>query len=527
MEKVKIWIKKRDMERLFKARCVAYIIGQEAPSLAAQLLANAHLVPGVQPAVMAPFTALQDMSDEESAPVFLYTSLGSQDPAAGDIHPLTEPPTILSQVVACGTLSHPWDSGGMTYLDMVEAVESWASRPGKQFAPSVLFLDDNPSAEHGSDTARLERRVSKAPAVEGCGRSVVAARDALPHLLAGIYVADLERRNAEMSEKLLESLGQLSDLQFEYSRLLNICAKSSETGIIHSISLTGKEEAYAQVVRRVRAVVGSTLPTDSAVAVVSKGDAELLKLDGRKGWHFPCTNDGVYAGHYPATSAAAIEQLKNLINKGAEYLIFPGTMFWWFDHYGEFKRHLDSTAEMVAHEDTVCVIYALTPLAVSRALHTQASGMEAQLKRKRDEIARRKVIDQIRKLAGSVLPHEATVLVATKGEDALFSLDGRRTWHFPQDKRGARAAHEIPTGDGRAAVAHLESLQTNGAEYLLVPAWSAAWVLGHRELQRHLKKNCTALAEQAGLATIYAIGKPSRKPSTRRAKSPARCRAAR
>ena len=101
------------------------------------------------------------------------------------------------------------------------------------------------------------------------------------------------------------------------------------------------------------------LPRNATVIVVSRGDDELLDLYGRRGWHFPQTEDGTYAGYYPAASTAAIAQLEALRSKGAEFLLFPDTSLWWLEHYPEFGRHLQSRYREVARREGTCLIYAL------------------------------------------------------------------------------------------------------------------------------------------------------------------------
>jgi hypothetical protein len=115
---------------------------------------------------------------------------------------------------------------------------------------------------------------------------------------------------------------------------------------------------YEQVIRHIREVVGRSLPAPATVAVVSKGDEELLKLDARQGWHFPRGENGIYAGYYPADSAAAIAHLEELREKGAHYLLFPQQAFWWFDSYADFGRHLKTRYHCV-YQDAHCRIYHL------------------------------------------------------------------------------------------------------------------------------------------------------------------------
>jgi hypothetical protein len=118
---------------------------------------------------------------------------------------------------------------------------------------------------------------------------------------------------------------------------------------------------YDHVVCRVRDTICSTVPPGATVVVVSRGDDELVKLDGRRGWHFPRTKDGLYAGWYPSSSAEAISQLEELRVRGGEYLVIPCTGLWWLDYYKELAQHLERHYRLVANEEETCLIYALTP----------------------------------------------------------------------------------------------------------------------------------------------------------------------
>src|SRR4029453_4504637 len=55
-----------------------------------------------------------------------------------------------------------------------------------------------------------------------------------------------------------------------------------------------------RLVARACQIVNRDVARGSIVAVISRGDHELLAFDRRHGWHFPQTADGVYAGHHPA-----------------------------------------------------------------------------------------------------------------------------------------------------------------------------------------------------------------------------------
>jgi hypothetical protein len=118
-------------------------------------------------------------------------------------------------------------------------------------------------------------------------------------------------------------------------------------------------ESYQHLVRRIRAEVAHVVPPEATVVVVSKGDEALLRLPVRQAWHFPQSEDGRYAGHYPADSAAAIAHLEELRAQGGQYLLLPQPAFWWLEHYPEFAQHLTDHYRVVVRQEQICLLYAL------------------------------------------------------------------------------------------------------------------------------------------------------------------------
>ena len=106
-------------------------------------------------------------------------------------------------------------------------------------------------------------------------------------------------------------------------------------------------------------MVEAALPLGAIALVVSKGDERLLAFSGRTGWHFLRNEQGLYAGHHPADSAAAIEALERLRAGGAGYLVIPQVALWWLDHYAGLREHLDKHARVVVRDERTAVIYAL------------------------------------------------------------------------------------------------------------------------------------------------------------------------
>lgn len=120
-------------------------------------------------------------------------------------------------------------------------------------------------------------------------------------------------------------------------------------------------------VERVREKIEQVVPAESHVAIVSKGDDELLALAGRRATHFPQGEGGGFSGHYPADDCSAIQHLEDQRRAGVQFLVFPQTAFWWLEHYHGLRRHLDAVGERIC-ADADCIIYKLAPLTVAAAV---------------------------------------------------------------------------------------------------------------------------------------------------------------
>jgi GT2 family glycosyltransferase len=120
-----------------------------------------------------------------------------------------------------------------------------------------------------------------------------------------------------------------------------------------------RSDRYTQLVRQVRDRVADATPSNATILVVSRGDEELLRLDGRRTWHFPRAQEGTYAGHYPADSDEAIARLEEQRGAGAEYIVFPAIGAWWLDHYEGLRRHLDGHYKRVLSDSETCILFDL------------------------------------------------------------------------------------------------------------------------------------------------------------------------
>ena len=84
----------------------------------------------------------------------------------------------------------------------------------------------------------------------------------------------------------------------------------------------------------------STIPEGEQVAVVSRGDAAMLSVEGRVGRHFPGDADGGWIGNHPGDSGEAIRLLEAERALGTRWLVIPKTSSWWLEHYDGFADYL-------------------------------------------------------------------------------------------------------------------------------------------------------------------------------------------
>jgi hypothetical protein len=244
-------------------------------------------------------------------------------------------------------------------------------------------------------------------------------------------------------------------------------------------------ERYGALIERLRSLIDSAVPARTTVAVVSRGDARLLDLDGRRGWHFPQTNEGVYAGHHPGGSEEAIAHLESLSVKGAEYFLVPATARWWLDHYKDFRRHLERWYRVVVDEEDTCVLFSLREPPAERP-----SAAEERAARRYSEL-----IAQLRELVDRTLPSGAVLLVLNEGNPELLELlerDGREATPFPT------------AGDGADEQAAAE-LKKRG-NFLVVPATARWWLDCRPTLKRELERRHPLLVRQEHVCDIYELG---------------------
>lgn len=115
----------------------------------------------------------------------------------------------------------------------------------------------------------------------------------------------------------------------------------------------------------------------------------------------------------------------------------------------------------------------------------------------------RDLVERIREVVDRELPPDATVLVVSSGDEELLQLGAdRRGWHFPQMEDGAYAGYY--PGDSAEAIAHLEALRENGAEYILFPETASWWLEFYDEFAGWLARDPRTFSLGDG-CTLYSL----------------------
>ena len=108
---------------------------------------------------------------------------------------------------------------------------------------------------------------------------------------------------------------------------------------------------------------------------------------------------------------------------------------------------------------------------------------------------------RIHALTGCLLEQGATVAVVSKGDPGLVQLESSQGWHFPRTADGKYVGHH--PADGAEAVAHLEQLREQGADYFLLPSTYFWWLDHYDRLAEHLRSRYRIVADCPDTCLIY------------------------
>jgi GT2 family glycosyltransferase len=126
----------------------------------------------------------------------------------------------------------------------------------------------------------------------------------------------------------------------------------------------------------------------------------------------------------------------------------------------------------------------------------------------------RRLVQRIRSAVAETVPQGSTVLVVSRGDRELVKLEEREGRHFPQDADGRYLGHH--PRDSREAIARLEDLRGDGADYLVLPATAYWWFDHYADFAEHLRERYPM--KELGVCAIYRLrsGKRERAPQVAR-----------
>jgi GT2 family glycosyltransferase len=130
---------------------------------------------------------------------------------------------------------------------------------------------------------------------------------------------------------------------------------------------------------------------------------------------------------------------------------------------------------------------------------------------RREEPGYAGLVAQVQAVVREAVPKGAAVLVASGGDDELLRVGARRSQHFPQADHRQYAGHY--PADDEEALAHLDELKRQGAEFIVFPE-TASWWLDFYGALRHDLEQGGVVVRREGVCVIYKLGQP--RPAERR-----------
>ena len=122
------------------------------------------------------------------------------------------------------------------------------------------------------------------------------------------------------------------------------------------------------------------------------------------------------------------------------------------------------------------------------------------------QLSRREYDQMVRRVRARVTattPPGATVAIASKGDETLMDLEGRRVRHFPQLDDGTYAGF-YPQDDAEA-VRQVEELRRRGVTHLVFPATALWWHTHYAGLARHLETHHERLLDEPETCVIHRL----------------------
>ena len=223
--------------------------------------------------------------------------------------------------------------------------------------PGLAVVQPSSPLLPGAPTPATQAHEAKADAAPG--NSAQNGRQPLIQALDR-ELETLSAENRQLRQRLADQEARSEALALQID-LLSKRATELTSAVEESGRQLIRQDAYYELIARVRNAVQQHVPPGTIVSVVSKGDDQLISYASQTAWHFPRTDQGLYSGEHPRDSSEAIAALETQRKLGARYLLFPQTSFWWLDSYPEFRDYLATHYQRILQRDDTCAIFALQP----------------------------------------------------------------------------------------------------------------------------------------------------------------------
>jgi Glycosyltransferases involved in cell wall biogenesis len=232
-----------------------------------------------------------------------------------------------------------------------------------------------------------------------------------------------------------------------------------------------KDYPFQQMVSRIREIVRERLPPDATIAVATAGNTELLRLDGRRTWHFP-QDDKDSKGELFAHAAEGSVTTPPWIESGMTYE---------FSLYGgpEFSKLL---ARLL-----VKGIADPRPLANAKSSPQQSAGDDGVLL--------------------TAIPNPVHAGEEPGVTSITWSTGDGSEGQVYISSTGVYLGHD-PVNSDEAWVS-LESTRRKGAEYLIMPAQSFWWLDDYQEFRKRVEARCPAVARDEDTCIIFDLREQS------------------
>jgi hypothetical protein len=232
---------------------------------------------------------------------------------------------------------------------------------------------------------------------------------------------------------------------------------------------------------------------------------ERLSTSGRPVLPLPSARDGRRQS-FPRDGVTAVAQFEYARAQGGRVLVIPRTQHWWLQQYPRLQMEIQFRCTSTLLLDDACTIIQLSPHEANHSLTKEQAPTSDEIgQADAADLDAAPAYDRLVKrvkaaLLGSI-PNGASVLVVSKGDEALLDCNGLRMAHFPQQEDGRYQGYY--PADSDSTIEQLKSLERQGAQFLVFP-WTALWWLEHYTgLRQYLRKETVIHARIRGVCIVF------------------------